>query len=430
MPDPAKGERSYRWPEVLPDGRAVLFTVGSLDSPNDFDTARIVAYSFATGQRHTLVDGASMARFVAPDTLVYSRAGVLFAVPFDAGRLEVAGTATPVFEGVAGDASSGVSQFALAPDGTLAVVRGGGFQSSALLTLVDRKGVPSVLPLSARGFLQPRFSPDGTRLAFAVDDSASGLSMAADVWVYTLASGALSRLTFDGRSFPIWSPDSRRIAYQSVKDRAVLMKTADGSGAEQTLQPHTPDPLLPGSWSPDGRRLAVTSLGPKNEVLLIAPGEEPTVFETDASAPAFSPDGRWIAYASPPTGSTHVFVRPVSGPGKWQVSPEIASYPRWSGDGRQLFYIGTGVTQRPLMVVEVASGDSFRTGPPRMLIPDLTRYVTATAPVVGWDAAPSGDRFAFVELERAAGEGTRIDVALNWARHLAVARSGGSAPGR
>jgi dipeptidyl aminopeptidase/acylaminoacyl peptidase len=243
--------------------------------------------------------------------------------------------------------------------------------------------------------------------------------MAADVWVYALASGTLSRLTFDGRSFPIWSPDSRRIAYQSVKDYSVLMKTADGSGAEETLQPHTPDPILPGSWSPDGRRVAVTSLGPTNEVLLIAPGEEPTLFETDASAPAFSPDGRWIAYASPPTGSTHVFVRPVSGPGKWQVSPEIGSYPRWSGDG-----------QRPLMVVSVASGDSFRPGPPRTLIPDLTRYVTATAPVVDWDAAPSGDRFAFVELERAAGEGTRIDVALNWARHLAVARSGGSAPGR
>ncbi len=92
-----------------------------------------------------------MARFVAPYTLVYSRSGALFAVPLDADRVEVVGPPKPVFEGVAGDASSGVTQFALVRDGTFTVVRGGGSKSSRLLTLVDGRGVSTRLPLSARG---------------------------------------------------------------------------------------------------------------------------------------------------------------------------------------------------------------------------------------------------------------------------------------
>ena len=118
-----------------------------------------MAFSFATGERRVVVEGVNMARFVPPDTLVYSRAGVLFAARFDASRLEVVGQATPVLEGVAGDPSSGATYFTVANDGTLAVVRGAGSKVSRLLTLVDRKGVATPLPLAARGFRHPRFSP-------------------------------------------------------------------------------------------------------------------------------------------------------------------------------------------------------------------------------------------------------------------------------
>jgi hypothetical protein len=93
-PETDKGERTYRWPVLLPGGRAVLFTVGAVDSPNDYDKARVVAFSFATGERRVVVEGANMAGFVPPGTLFYSRAGVLFAVHFDATRLEVVGQAT------------------------------------------------------------------------------------------------------------------------------------------------------------------------------------------------------------------------------------------------------------------------------------------------------------------------------------------------
>jgi serine/threonine protein kinase len=420
LPDTEKGERTYRWPVLLPGGRAVLYTVGSVDSPNDYDEARLVAFTFATGERRVIARGVNMARFAAPGTLVYSRAGVLFAAPFDASSPEVAGQPAPVLEGVAGDPASGASYFAVANDGTLAVVRGAGSRVNRRLVLVGRDGTLTRLPLAPRGFRHPRFSPDGTRLAFTVSGGATGVGRDGDVWVYSLASGGLDRLTFDGSAYPAWTPKGDRIAGMRG-NQAVFLKPADGAGAEELLVEPGSDALLPGSWSADGRTLALTRVASTREILLLTPGDEPRRFEAEASAPAFSPDGRFIAYASPASGNASVFVRSASGEGKWQVSPDLGGYPRWSGDGSELFYIAIGAPRRPLMAVPVASGPGFRPGLPRVVVADLGPYLTSTAPQLDWDAAPDGRRFVFVEVERAQDEGTRIDVVLRWARHLAGA---------
>jgi Tol biopolymer transport system component len=210
-------------------------------------------------------------------------------------------------------------------------------------------------------------------------------------------------------------------------NQAVFTKPADGTGAGEQLVAPGSDALLPGSWSADGRILALSRAASDREILLVTPGDEPRVFEKDASGPAFSADGRFIAYASPAAGVTNVFVRSTSGDGKWQVSSEVGGYPRWSGDSRELFYIATATEKRSLMAVTVASGPSFRAGPPRVVVEDLSRYMTSTAPQVDWDVAPDGRRFVFVEVERAKDEGTRIDVALHWARHLGDAHPGEAA---
>jgi hypothetical protein len=112
-------------------------------------------------------------------------------------------------------------------------------------------------------------------------------------------------------------------------------------------------------------------------------------------------------------------VRALEGEGKWQVSPGLGNYPRWSGDGTKLFYIDIGLAKRPLMVVDVASGDGFSAGPPRVALDSLgTAYVTSTAPALNYDVSPSGDRFVFVEFERRAQAAAQIEVALNWAQYL------------
>jgi serine/threonine-protein kinase len=420
--DPERGERTLRFPHATPDGEIALFTVGALDSPNDYSGAAIAVASLETGERRTVIERASMARFAGRDRIVFARSGDLYAIDFDPDRLQTVGEAVPVIEDVGGDPSSGAGYFTIATNGTIAWLAGAVTAADSLLTIVDPSGAAERLPLSQRGFYQPRFSPDGTQLAFTVGEGYSGV--AGDVWVYSLASQGLNRLTFGGNElYPLWSPDGRRIAFLSYADEAsIFAKAADGSSTEERLTPGDTTALFPESFSPDGRTLAYTRIGATADIFLSTQGEEPRVFEAMASCPVISPDGRWIAYSSPGSGMSSIFVRPVAGDGKWQVSPSLGAYPRWSGDGRELFYIDIGLPKRPLMVVDVAPGEKFQTGPPKVVLENLGgAFVTSTAPAVNWDVSPSGDRFVFVEFERRAQAAAQVEIALNWAQHLDLA---------
>ena len=421
--DLEKEERTYRFPDILPGGDAVIFTVGKSDSPNDYNEAQIVLYSPDTGKRHVLIEGANMARFVGRDTIIYSRAGVLYSIAFDPDRLETQGEGSPVIEGVGGDSSSGAGYFAVASNGTFAWVEGSVTDIDALLTIVDRQGTATRLPLPPNGFHQPRFSPDGKQLAMTVGPGRQGVG--GDVWVYSFESKALNRFTFGGNEiYPVWTADSRGIAYLSYVDEpGILLRRADGSGSSKRLTPEDSAPLFPESFSPDGKTLAYTRIGRTPDLYLITEGEEARLFEVDTNSAAISPDGRWIAYGSPGAANSRVYVRPIEGEGKWQVSPGFGSYPRWSGDGRHLYYIdiGGGPTNRPLVEVDIADGDTFRAGPPRVVIDELAgRFVTTTAPATNWDVSPEGDRFVFVEFDRDERAGEKIEVAINWAQNLSV----------
>jgi serine/threonine-protein kinase len=418
--DAEHNERTLRFPHATPDGEIVLFTIGSLDSPNNYDDAAIAVYSLRTGERSTVIERANMARFVGRDRIVFARAGDLYAVNFDPDRQQTIGEAMPVIEDVGGDPSSGAGYFSIADNGTITWLAGAVTAADALLTIVDNSGEVERLPLTPRGFHQPRFSPDGKRIAFTVGEGYSGV--AGDVWIYTLASRSLSRLTFGGNQlYPLWMPGGRRIAYLSYSsDAAVFVKAADGSGAAERLTPDDGSALFPESATPDGRTVAYTRVGQTSDIYLVTHGDEPRLFERRASCPSVSPDGRWLAYGSPGSGTASVYVRPLEGEGKWQVSPGLGNYPRWSGDGRRLFYIDIGSAKRPLMVVDVIAGDGiFKTGPPRVVLDNIgSGYVTSTAPALNYDVAPSGERFVFVEFERRAQAAAQVEVALNWAQHL------------
>ena len=420
--DPEHGERTFRFPHATPDGEIVLFTVGTLESPNDYSGAAIAVASLETGERRTVIERASMARFAGRDRIVFARSGDLYAIDFDADHLQTIGEEVPVIEDVGGDPSSGAGYFTIAANGTIAWLAGAVTAADSLLTIVDSSGAAERLPLSQRGFYQPRFSPDGTRLAFTVGEGYSGV--AGDVWVYSLASQGLNRLTFGGNElYPLWTPDGGRIAYLSYANEAsIFAKAADGSSTEERLTPGDTTALFPESFSPDGRTLAYTRIGATADIFLITEGEEARLFESGASGPTISPDGRWIAYNSPGSGMASVYVRPITGDGKWQVSPNLGSYPRWSGDGRKLFYIDIGLPKRPLMVVDVQPGETFRAGPPQVVFDNLgAAFVTSTAPAMNWDVDPSGERFVFVEFERRAQAAAQVEVALNWAQHLDLA---------
>ena len=253
-PDTAEGERAHRWPEVLPGGEAVLFTI--LRDP--VEDSQIAALSLDTGAQKIIVRG-SNPRYATTGHVVYGVEGNLWAVRFDLDRLEAIGDAVPVVEGVLTKAS-GAASFDLTSDGSLVYVAGRGPDATGGSTLVwvERNGQEIPVPLPPRGYNDLSLSPDGTRAAFVVDDGGNQ-----DVWVAELDRGTLARITSDPALdvAPRWSPDGRRIAFASRRTGSweVLLRAPDGTGdatVVATFDDHV-QRVVPWGWSPDGTTLTV-----------------------------------------------------------------------------------------------------------------------------------------------------------------------------
>ncbi len=199
-------EHTHRWSQVLPGGKTVLFTANVL--LGSFERADIVAYTMSTGQRKTVLHGGFYGRYVPTGHLVYMHENTLFAVPFDAKRLEVTGQPAPILEGVVTNANTGGAQFSFSEAGNLVYVPG---RSSAVLGSIywmERDGKFRPLRESPAGYLNPAFSPDGKRLAMEIFDGKNN-----DIWVYELGRDTLTRLTFasEASRVPVWTPDGQRI---------------------------------------------------------------------------------------------------------------------------------------------------------------------------------------------------------------------------
>ena len=233
-PDPKKGERTHRWPALLPDG-SILFTVGSLAKPDNFDDASLARLDPKTRAIRTILPSASMGLY-ANRHLVCVRAGSLAAVPFDPDRSEVRGQPASLAERIDGDRSSGIAFFAIDDSGTLVFLPPAGSHTDRTLVLTDRKGTPAPFPAPPRSYYYPRFSPDGKRIAVSIG---SGRNHDDDIWIGDVAEAALTRLTFGNLGAnPVWSPDGRRLAFSTPRDRQTMYaRNADGSGTEESLEP-------------------------------------------------------------------------------------------------------------------------------------------------------------------------------------------------
>ncbi|PWT92909.1 MAG: hypothetical protein C5B55_05455, partial [Blastocatellia bacterium] len=210
--DASKQERTHRWPQVMPNGKAVLFTVGTLDSPDSYENANIEALILATGERRLILKGASMARYVPTGHLIFARGGGLYAVRFNVETLATQGTTEPVLQGVAGDLTTGAAQFAIADDGTLAYVPGSPDANVRRLCWADRSGKLTPIDLPAAQYNDIRLSPDGSRAALLTGSSGSG-----DVWVYDFERAISTRLTFNViNASPVWSADGKNVFYTQI----------------------------------------------------------------------------------------------------------------------------------------------------------------------------------------------------------------------
>ena len=421
MPDTAKGERTYRWPDVLPDGKGLIFTIGMENSAASYDDAEIAMYSFSTKKIRVLTHG-DMAVYSPAGYLLYYRAGALFAAPFSRSRMEFTGEPVQLPEHVSDDPTSGATYVGVASDGTMAYLSGGSATSTRTIAITNRKGEPQVLPLPPRGYAVPRFSPDGKRLALIVSDvtnfAANGRG---DVWIYDFASGSMSRLTFDGTDdYDTWSPDGSKIYFDSSRGSGggMYAKQADGTGGEQGVLPNEGSSYFnPDAVSPDGKNIVLTQPGGiLGDLWIAALGDKPKPrqLKTNAAGAEFSPDGKYIAYSSQQSGVYQVFVDtfPIGG-GKWQVSLENGAYPRWSRAGRELVYYSA--VQNDITSVDVELKPTFRAGPPRVLFSLSAAQFSPmqTNPAVNYDVSADGERFVFLQSGGGEQSSATLRVTLN-----------------
>jgi serine/threonine protein kinase len=411
------GEVTQRWPQVLSGGKAVLFT--SNTHLTNYEDAEIVVYSLTSGQRKTVQHGGFYARYLPSGHVVYMHEGTLFAVPFDLKRLEVTGQPAPILEGVLANPASGAAQFAFSDTGNFVYVSGGAGNQKLSIYWMDHEGKFAPLRETPGDYRSPAFSPDGKHLALEIFDGKRS-----DIWVYEWERDTITRLTFAGESNvrPVWTPDGQRIVYSSQeKGEAINLSwiRADGAGNAERLT-QSKDSQYPDSWSPNGKILASEQINPGTNVdimMLSIEGDEKSGWRPGALSPfvnsaaderwpAFSPDGHWLAYQSNESGNYEVYVRPFPGPGgKWQLSTSGGLFPKWSRDGKELFY--RTVTDSKIMVVTFSvSGDSFRADKPQFWSP--AQFADLGTGIKTGDLHPDGKRFAVLKTP-----GTEQNAAVN-----------------
>ncbi|MBI4480739.1 MAG: protein kinase [Acidobacteria bacterium] len=409
-PDRIKGEYSHRWPQALPGGKALLFTaIRGLG----LDERQVVAQVLATGEKRVLVKGGA-AGWYTPGYLVYWRTGTLLAVRFDLDQMTVLDSVpVTIAEGVRVQQTNNAANFASSGLGSLAYISSP-HQFEQRISWISRQGLSESLPLPPQPYGSLALSPDGKQLVISTH------SASRDLWLYELERRTMTRLTSEpgGSEIPNWTSDGIRIVYRGSRAglRYILSKAADGTGAEQRMV-ESEETLAASTVSPDGRYVAYrsTSNSTGNDIWIaeLTGENKPRVFlktpfnESDA---AFAPDGRWIAYASNESGRNEIYVQSFPGPGKKrQVSTDGGDQPKWSRNGRELFYKDGD----KMMVVPVTTEGEFIPGSPRVLFEHNAEGATNA-----YDVSPDGQRFLMIQSVEPEPPPTQINVVLNWTAGL------------
>ena len=405
-------ETSHVWPQLLPDGKSVLFTV--IGPSGGWGDGSLVVQDIASGERRAVIERATYGRYLSTGHIVYAQAdGTILAVPFDLRRLRVEGTPFPVASEVRVAYVRGAASFAVSDGGTLAFVRGTS-ETRYVLSWLDRDGtvVRQLGPPLNAGW--QTVSPDGRRIAFSLRQPDHN-----DIWLADAASGRRERFTFESTQdeTPVWSSDGQRIAYSSAwtgQSRRIYVKPVDGSSEAELI--HTGDyHLLLSDWSPDGEWLAFVQLHPDTDwdIWLVSTDGEGHLVPLDTTLGAqgdamFSPDGRWLAYHSNESGRLEVYAMSFPELGSQiQVTVDGGAKPRWNGRGDELFYVSP---DGDITVVSVSTqGRSLSPGTPQTLFSSIGLHE--------FDVTPDGQHFA-VFAPNPDAPAREIRVVLNWFEEL------------
>jgi serine/threonine-protein kinase len=400
----------FWWPSLLPGEEWLI--VGVLDAGGDGTTGTVVAVSIGTGEVRKLVDGAFFGQYLDDGLLLLMLPdGTLVTTDIDPFDPRPSDVRQPVREVIARNASQG-PHLAVARNGTAVFLSGG--EALNTVVLVDKQGTETPLLTSPKEYKDPRFSPDGRRLAFEIAQGNEG-----DLWIYERDQATLTRVTFGSENlYPVWSPDGKRLAYTSRQSgiAGLWWKPLDGSGTEEQLLAGA-ELRFPGSITPDGstlfyRETAAATGFDIHGVSLTGERTSTPVLVTpfNESSPEISPDGRWLAYVSDQSGRNEVYVRRwPGGAAEWQISTDGGTEPVWDPDGRTLYFRRTpsliaatlALSETALTVVR---RDSLFSGP---------YFENVRWPE--YDLSPDGEQFVFIKL----GDSTvRPVVVLNWIEQI------------
>ena len=429
--DPAAGEHAHLFPQVLPGGRGVLFTLRKGKDYSDTAASSIAVLDPGTGKRSVVLEGASFARY-GGGRLVFVRGASVFSVPFDLARLSVTGPPVPVSENVVVDAELAFGHFDVSAGGTLVFLEGPPSAPtirSALL--LNRDGKEKLIPLPPGEYYGARFSPDGVRIALSGHAGQRGV-----IAIFDRDRNVLTTLTPEpGSHFnEIWSPDGRQLAFSRYTDATptLSVKNADGSGEIEPLTEPTEDAQFANSWSPDGQTILYTvaytaDRGPKRKLIstdlwLVSPGDRRSArpyFESPfrETGGAFSPDGKWIAYVSDESGVREIYVRPFPGPGAAiKVTNDFAIEPLWSRDGRELYY-RSGENAEKFFAVGIHASPALVLSAPRLLFSSDLLVGGREDLFREYDVSSSG-QFVALRESRTVEPARQLAIVTNWAATL------------
>ena len=426
--DPAKGEISHRWPQVVAGSNTLLFEMWT--GPGD-DEHNVAMTTIGAAEHQVLVKGGELARYAAkPGVLLYSRLGSIYAVPWRPSQTDL-GRAVPVAlpeRTNDGQGNEGAGNYAVSRNGTLAFLSGGQARNAARLVWIDRAGKIDLAPLPERNYENATISPDGKRAIVQVREGTTTL------WVFDLARNTLTPIANSAGSSqaPTWTADGARVIYRGTRQgfRNLFWRPADGSGDEERLTTKPDVVQTPTSVSSDGHWLVFNEAGAQEPggtgiwVMRLDGDRTPHhLFPVSAgeSDGVLSPDGKWIAYQALVSSRQEIYVAPFPGPGaRHQISTDGGTEPLWSRDSHELFFqSGT-----KLMGASVATGAAFSASAPRVVYEG--RFLKSINGNTGSAITLDGTRFLRiqqVELERAI---THIDLVLNWVTELTRVVSGGA----
>jgi eukaryotic-like serine/threonine-protein kinase len=333
--DQAHGQVAHLLPEVLPGGRAALFTI---ERERSFMVAAVRIDSGAV----TEITEGRQARFVASGHLLVTRRDGLWAAPFDADRLNLGADPVLVLPGLE---PTGAAHYATARNGSLVYVPPRDMTPLRDIVWIDRAGREEPSGIGRRRHLRLSLSPDGTRVALVLSDQGSQ-----DLWVHDLSHRTLTRLTFDPHvdTAPVWTPDGKTIVFRSERDGGGLFRVAvDGTDGPQRVTRPSSAFYTPYAFTADGRTLLFTEFRSYRDQGIKAlelddPSRMRMVLDESFAElrPSLSRDGQWLAYQADESGEYEVYVRPYPDvhAGKWRVSARGGKSPQWGPDGRELFY--------------------------------------------------------------------------------------------